>query len=212
MGVRAFKAGSWLHRWSSRNPSPASGPTRSSRQSFLPARRPRAEKCRLLRHRCPRSRNHPNRRKQLRLRLPRNRRGSTPFLHLRRAGRRIRGSRPGGTSHLLSSPNCRFLPWNQRRAPDRQSILRDSLIPSEHRNPFRARSRHASVRTGKGRSNGTWSQAVTWRFDEMTPVLNPARFRPPWKRACSILTQRSITTFIPAASASRATSSCQDPS
>src|SRR5699024_2016052 len=41
--------------------------------------------------------------------------------------------------------------------------------------------------------------------------LKPARFKPPWKRACSIFTQRSITTVMPRASATSAASSDQMP-
>ena len=37
------------------------------------------------------------------------------------------------------------------------------------------------------------------RFALMTPVSNPARCSPPWKRACSTLRQRSMTTVRPAA-------------
>ena len=37
------------------------------------------------------------------------------------------------------------------------------------------------------------------RREEMTPVSKPARCRPPWKRACSIFTQRLETTSRPAA-------------
>ena len=45
------------------------------------------------------------------------------------------------------------------------------------------------------------------RRELMTPVSNPARCSPPWKRACSTLRQRSITTVSLAASPRRASSS-----
>ena len=50
------------------------------------------------------------------------------------------------------------------------------------------------------------------RLAEITPVLTPAQLRPPRIRACSIFTQRSITTSSPPASAMRAASSLRMPS
>src|SRR5437016_7345410 len=52
----------------------------------------------------------------------------------------------------------------------------------------------------------------TGRRAEITPVLTPAQLRPPISRACSILTQRFITTSSPASLASLAASSLRIPS
>ena len=48
------------------------------------------------------------------------------------------------------------------------------------------------------------------RRELITPVAKPARCSPPRKCACSIFTQRSMTTLRPASSPRRATSSCHD--
>ena len=50
------------------------------------------------------------------------------------------------------------------------------------------------------------------RFDEITPVSKPARCSPPWKRACSIFTQRLVTTSSSASCAIRTASSECSPS
>src|SRR5699024_9960424 len=48
-------------------------------------------------------------------------------------------------------------------------------------------------------------------FDDSTAVVKPARFKPPSQRACSIFTQRPITTVMPRSSATSADSSDQMP-
>jgi calcium-translocating P-type ATPase len=56
------------------------------------------------------------------------------------------------------------------------------------------------------------SQMRRVRRLSITPVTNPASWSPPQNRACSILRQRSCTTWSPAALAARAASSCTSPS
>ena len=55
---------------------------------------------------------------------------------------------------------------------------------------------------GSARPAGRASQPRV-RREEITPVSKPARCRPPWKRACSIFTQRFETTSSPALAGDR---------
>src|SRR5690606_5628000 len=91
--------------------------------------------------------------------------------------------------------------------PADRAVRHDERLSSELRGPA------APQPGGPGRSRSARAQRASNCLCELiTPVSKPARCRPPWKRACSILMQRSMTTSRPAASPSRATSSCHEPS
>src|SRR5206468_11767382 len=93
----------------------------------------------------------------------------------------------------------------------------------KYKNPYPQRTQRAQ-RTAKALySNLSFSvlsvlsvvQELLWivaRRDETIPVLTPAQCRPPRMRACSIFTQRSMTTSSPASIAIRAASSLRMPS
>ena len=105
-------------------------------------------------------------------------------------------------------------------APTSPPVVVSVTRPTAPGDPTRTRggaSRCSSLAAGEpvacARCAGADDAGQAWRRRELiTPVSKPARCRPPWNRACSILRQRSMTTLSPAASPSRATSSCRRPS
>ena len=96
---------------------------------------------------------------------------------------------------------------DQRVPPDRRLGVAGQRVADvddrERRRRRSARTRSRAARSPRrtrasDRLAGRASQPRV-RREEMTPVSNPARCSPPWKRACSIFTQRLETTSRPAA-------------
>ena len=152
----------------------------------------------------------------------------------RRLGRRCPPRRGSGDGPLRRRPGVE----QAGRAQARAGVLRARLRAPRRRRRTSACSSTTSASTSSRPARWAWRRSrsatrpwrspnwvpcsvSTWpeegqsgrvRRDDTTPVSKPARCSPPWKRACSILRQRFITTRRPAAWAIPAASSDHSPS
>ena len=138
----------------------------------------------------------------------------------RRPGRPLAPAQQVRADHVEARP-CRPRDPARSACPTRPRPRRRRSARGRCRRPAATGRRSARTRSpaaparrrtrASDRPRGRGSQPRV-RREEITPVSKPARCRPPWKRACSIFTQRLETTSSPADDAISAASSLCSPS